>query len=125
LDQQQAPSATATPCCPEHTPDPELPSQQQQQQYTPGLLLSFGGLQTGLGDATMSGPPSPRSLTGLLGINSTPPAEDSVGGGDLMRDGSLPGLSGGVGGEQQKRQRLMGQGVDDSPLVFRPTPRKQ
>jgi hypothetical protein len=41
----------------------------------------------------------------------------------MLQQGSLPGLSGGVGSEQQKR--LMGQGVDDSPLVFRPTPRKQ
>jgi hypothetical protein len=55
---------------------------------------------------------------------SSRPVDDPVGGGDsMLQQGSLPGLSGGVGSEQQKR--LMGQGVDDSPLVFRPTPRKQ
>jgi hypothetical protein len=128
-DQQRAPSGTATPSGSTHTP--ELPSQQQQhgqqqqEQYTSGLLPSFGGLQTGLDDASMSAPPSLRSLSGLLGVGSTPPADDSTGVGDMIQEDSLPGLSGGVGSEQHKRQRVMGQGADDSPLVFRPTPRKQ
>lgn len=101
--------------------------QRQQQQHTPSDCAGTAAPSFGEVEEDMLQPRS-GSLEALLRVEASPATADdgTAGASGLQQQSGTSGLSGEAGQtHNHKKQRLAQAGDDDSPLVFRPTPRKQ